>query len=582
MIPLVSCLMVTKSGRELLARRAIVNFRAQTYPNKELVIVADTPEAFESGPNTTVVRAQRGAAIGKLRALSVEAAKGDLVAVWDDDDEHHPERLRAQISALLAAPYATGSVLEQVTLVCSCGYEQPSTKHWWEPTLVARRAPLPAYRDIPCGEDTALMEDIGAKKLVAVVDAAMLYRYHYHGANNCTIEHWQNIFESAGRHHDVWKCASDRGLLAPEANDYDALLARIKHASSPSALARVTKSVEQFRTKHLSTGPNADQRAELAVQLAAAFGSKDEFGLAEVWALRSLQSGPRADAFCMLGRLAELREDAALASRWFETACGTTVYGKQSPITQERHEALTELRAQVRPHRTVRRGVSRGDHVLAVMTCVGREAALAQTMKALNRAGIDRWRGPKLLVCDGEPPYAPPDWIVVAKREQPVGQAKTFLDVLQAAAGFKHLSALTLFEDDVALADNALDYIAEVEIDPDLALISWFTIDNFAAPFAPFLYVTPAVSYRPSNQGITFPAVTVREVVDGKLLDTWSEPHGADAVFLKMSKPCAVHFPNLVQHTHGNASLTGNVGARLSTTFPGENFDASSLWRMRT
>lgn len=580
MTPLVSCLMVTKSGREPLARRAIENFHAQAYSNKELVIVADTPEVFTSGPNVIVVRALRGSGIGRLRALSVAAAKGDLVAVWDDDDEHHPLRLLKQIGALLATPDASASVLEQVTLVCSCGYEQPSAKHWWEPTLVAYRAPLPAYRDIPKGEDTALLEDIGGKNLIAVVDAAELYRYHYHGANNCTIEHWQNIFESAGRHHDVWKCASDRGLLVPEADDYDALLGRIKNASSPSALARVTVAIERFRAKHTSMGPGADQRAELAVHLAAAFGKEGEYGLAEVWALRALQSGPRTDAFCILGQAAELRGYAAIASRWYETACGTTVYGKQLGITQDRHERLTELREHVRPHRIVRRGVPTGDHVLAVMTCAGREKALAQTMKALNWAGIERWRGPKLLVCDGALNLAvSSDWIVVNRRERPAGQAKTFLDVLQAAAGFKYLSALTLFEDDVALADNALDYIAEVEIDPDLALISWFTIDNFAAPFTPFLYVTPAVTYRPSNQGITFPAATVREVVEAGVLENWSEPHGADAVFLKMTKPCAVHFPNLVQHTHGNESLTGNVGARLSTTFPGESFDALKLWR---
>ncbi len=559
--PRVSCLMVTKAGREVFAKRAIDNFLAQSYVHKQLVIVAGTPEAFSGLPkNVKLVRA-RNLSLGGLRQQSVIEADGDLIATWDDDDESAPMRLEQQIERLGSA---FACALSRVTLVCSCGFTCSSAeREQWEPTLIARHAGLPAYRDLDRCEDAGLVEDIKATHEIVTLDAPDLYRYYFHGGNASNIEHWQHLFEKAGGHHDVWKCASDRGLVEVEADETFADLSkRIENATSAFALARLVGAVDRFRAHHAAEGPNAEERARLALNLAVAYARWGELPMAQVWALRALQGGPRADVFCLLGEIAETLDEHDQAERWYESACGTTPRGKEVTPPSQRFARYAELRQFVRPLRTVRHRQRIDDgHVLVVMTCAGRERLVHRTRESLG-LGAYRWSGRQTTICD----------------DRLDGQAKTMLRAFEYAAQHP-FTALTLIEDDAVLAKNALDYIASTEIDEDLALISWFTMDNRpAAPFTPFLYVTNAAIYRPSNQCITFPAATVHAVLASKRLHAWPEKHGADIIFREIpGKPCAIHYPNLAQHAAGNASLTGNVGERISRTFLGEDVDALGL-----
>lgn len=552
--------MVTKSGREVFAKRAIENFLAQTYSHKQLVIVASSPEAFSGLPKSVkLVRAQN-LSLGGLRQQSVLEADGDLIATWDDDDESDPTRLARQVE-ILGSSFACA--LSRVTLVCSCGFSCPSAERdQWEPTLIAKRAGLPSYRDVDRCEDAMLVDDIKAVHEIITLDAPALYRYHFHGGNASNIEHWQHLFEKAGGHHDVWKCASDRRLVEPEtAETFDDLVKRISTATSAFALARIVPAVDRFRAQHDATGPNAEERVRLAFNLAVAYSRWGELPTAQVWAIRALQGGPRTDVFCLLGEIAEALDEHAQAEQWYESACGTTPRTISAP--GNRFARYAELRQYARPIRTVRRR-QRIDvgHVLVVMTCAGREQSVLRTWASMSAAAW-RWVGPQITIRD----------------ERLDGQAKTMLRAFEYAAACQPFTALTLVEDDAVLAKNALDYIASVEIDSDLALISWFTMENRPAPpFSPFLYVTNAATYRPSNQCITFPAATVRAVLASGRLQTWPEKHGADIIFREVpGKPCAIHYPNLAQHVGGNASLTGNVGARVSPTFIGEDADALKL-----
>jgi len=266
------------------------------------------------------------------------------------------------------------------------------------------------------------------------------------------------------------------------------------------------------------------------------------------------------------------------------------------------HERYAALRQYARPVRTVRRRVQPNNegHVLAVMTCAGREKSLERTLLSLERAGLGRWKGAMILVADGPVEWrAHFDWWRLLRSDSIAGQAKTMLRVFEAAAEHPALTALTLIEDDVVLARNALDYFATTNIDDDLALISWFTTQNYRAPFSPFLRITSAATHQPSNAGVTFPAATVhavldryfptnqaitlpadtvRAVLDSRRLHEWPTKHGADTIFWEVpGKPCAVHYPNLVQHVGGLESLVGNEGARVSPTFLGEDADAFAL-----
>jgi len=608
--PLVSCLMVTKTGREAFARRAIEDWNAQTYPFRELVIVADAPDAFVGLPkNATIVRAKRGVSLGAVRAQSVTAATGDVIAIWDDDDGHMPERLAQQVAALDGAD---ASMLRRVNLECICGYTVYSAQRAWEPTLVARRSTLPPYRDLAHGEDTALIDDLRARgATINEVDKPELYRYRFWGGNACSVDHWMEIFGTVGK-HNCWKCASDRGLVEPERSDTFADLARrIEESSSESALARIAGAVDVFRAQSIVNSAQAVQRAKLAVLLAAAYAKYGDSAVAQVWALRALQGAPRTDAFCMLGEIAAADLDFTAALSWYAAACATPNEADAciKQLTSQREARRKELRTFARPFRPVAyRQTPVREHVLAVMSCAGRGKYLTKTISSLVRAGLVRWDGPKILVHDGPmdedasnaaTALVHAGWVVHTSSET-LGQAQTFLHVLAATSEVPDFQMLTMFEDDVQLARNALDYIRRTEFDIDLALISWFTTQNKQSPIEqPFLHISAAANftptnaaitlpaetahavlerYYPSNQAITLPAETASAILSSGKLAAWPERHGADRIFWEVpGTPCAVHYPSLVQHVGGEDSRVGNTGSRMSPTFRGEGFDALSL-----
>jgi glycosyltransferase involved in cell wall biosynthesis len=108
--PRVSCLMVTKD-RPVLAARAIRCFADQRYPARELVIVCQGTAGYRSRltglarahgvSEVRIVDADPDLPLGALRNLSLDAAAGELVCVWDDDDCSHPDGREAEIRAAM-------------------------------------------------------------------------------------------------------------------------------------------------------------------------------------------------------------------------------------------------------------------------------------------------------------------------------------------------------------------------------------------------------------------------------------------------------------------------------------------------
>lgn len=108
--PVISCVMPTKN-RVILAKEAIRCFLDQTYPNRELIIVAGgsrhSQRALSSyvadlgQPNIKCVPLyDEDASLGRMRNISLDTAAGDLICQWDDDDLYHPERLQIQAGAI--------------------------------------------------------------------------------------------------------------------------------------------------------------------------------------------------------------------------------------------------------------------------------------------------------------------------------------------------------------------------------------------------------------------------------------------------------------------------------------------------
>ena len=94
-------------GRPSLAR-AVRSVLDQSVEVTELIVVADTKEAV-SLPNDERIRLLctpfRGGA-SRCRQLGIDAARGSVIALLDDDDEWYPEKLERQLQATDAEPDA--------------------------------------------------------------------------------------------------------------------------------------------------------------------------------------------------------------------------------------------------------------------------------------------------------------------------------------------------------------------------------------------------------------------------------------------------------------------------------------------
>jgi FkbM family methyltransferase len=213
-LPLVSCLMTTYD-RLSLAKHAIRSFAAQTYPEKELIVVSDGEARFrraleryaaalglarvrfvDAGPERQT--------LGRLRNISVEAATGDIVCQWDDDDYSHPERLRLQVDELMrndaGACFLTDHLqfIEEQSALCwvdwTLGQTAIGAEQLAPGTMMMRRDLRVRYpEDGPYarqGEDSVLLDNLcRATNVTHLRGAGHLYLYQYHGRNTFPREH---------------------------------------------------------------------------------------------------------------------------------------------------------------------------------------------------------------------------------------------------------------------------------------------------------------------------------------------------------------------------------------------------------
>jgi ADP-heptose:LPS heptosyltransferase/SAM-dependent methyltransferase len=95
------------AGRRAFVAQSIRYFLRQDYEPKELIVVDDGADAVGDlcGTDERVryVRLEEKASVGTKRNLACEAARGQVIAHWDDDDWHAPQRLRYQVEALRRA-----------------------------------------------------------------------------------------------------------------------------------------------------------------------------------------------------------------------------------------------------------------------------------------------------------------------------------------------------------------------------------------------------------------------------------------------------------------------------------------------
>ncbi|WP_170265534.1 glycosyltransferase [Thiohalocapsa marina] len=202
--PTVSCLMVTGS-RPAQARLAIAAFCAQTYPNKELVILDDgaddtLAEHVQALADARVrhIRVPASArTLGALRNQAVALASGEYICQWDDDDLYDPARLSTQM-AVLRATASTACLLSRWLVWWPAQQRLAvSPSRPWEGSLLCAKAALPTYADLARGEDTPVIDTLLQSQRVALLDQARLYLYVRHERNAFGAAHSEQIWEAA-------------------------------------------------------------------------------------------------------------------------------------------------------------------------------------------------------------------------------------------------------------------------------------------------------------------------------------------------------------------------------------------------
>jgi glycosyltransferase involved in cell wall biosynthesis len=102
-MPRVSCLMPT-ADRPEMAKKALLDFMAQSYRDSELLVLDDGDPPFRlampPGHRIRLIREEKRTSLYRKRERLVHLAKGDILVSWDDDDIHGPDRLAVQVAEI--------------------------------------------------------------------------------------------------------------------------------------------------------------------------------------------------------------------------------------------------------------------------------------------------------------------------------------------------------------------------------------------------------------------------------------------------------------------------------------------------
>jgi glycosyltransferase involved in cell wall biosynthesis len=215
---LVSCLMVTKprARRYSYFLKSIDAYLNQTFPMTELIVLlgGGEPEAERAAGehiarlnrrDIRIVRQPGPLTLGAVRNLSEAEAQGEFLCQWDDDDLHHPNRVRRQLETLCKAE--AGACYLQETLQFLAGPRELYWTNWLMTsggahpgTMMRRRGFAARYREggkeAALGEDTELLSDLRQETMVAPLSGEPhLFVYVTHGDNAWPVEHHRMLIE---------------------------------------------------------------------------------------------------------------------------------------------------------------------------------------------------------------------------------------------------------------------------------------------------------------------------------------------------------------------------------------------------
>ena len=185
-------------------RRAIGQFKAQTYPNKDLVIVYEGDYEFlidDKMPDVKLIKLPTGSdlSLGERRNMSIQHCKGDYFCQWDDDDWYHNRRLELQMSAL-AQSRRSACVLKRLLLYDGLTHSAYlSSERYWEGTLLCQTNLINEsirYPHVNRSEDNSLVVSLVRRDYVHALSAPYLYVYFFHGMNTWEQAHFNQLFQA--------------------------------------------------------------------------------------------------------------------------------------------------------------------------------------------------------------------------------------------------------------------------------------------------------------------------------------------------------------------------------------------------
>jgi glycosyltransferase involved in cell wall biosynthesis len=235
--PSTTCICITRKRPSTL-RRSINCFLAQTYGNRELLVVYE-----DDDPETRSVAAefQRNnirflevpvvpkLTLGALRNLGIKNSKGDLICQWDDDDWYHERRLEFQVTGLLNSQKE--SCIMGYWLMYNSVTNEAFMAHlrMWEGSILCRRSILKdtfQYPELARGEDKVLVDNLVQHNKVYPLIMPQLYVYIFHENNTWDTEHFSGIYRISQ------KLSSNTSLLLKKILNEDMTVAEGSHILS--------------------------------------------------------------------------------------------------------------------------------------------------------------------------------------------------------------------------------------------------------------------------------------------------------------------------------------------------------------
>jgi hypothetical protein len=207
-VPLISCLCVTRGKADLLSR-AVKCFQAQSYANKELLLVYENDdtatgayvnELIDPRVSRVEVPSYLKMSLGQLRNLAVEKCGGEYFCQWDDDDWYHCRRLEFQMDVIQESQMKASIMIYWLVYNMVKKEAYVSGRRLWEGSILCNKSLTSKevkYDDSKKGEDTNLIKNLFARGRVFPIIMPKLYIYVYHGKNVWEYAHWQKIFAAS-------------------------------------------------------------------------------------------------------------------------------------------------------------------------------------------------------------------------------------------------------------------------------------------------------------------------------------------------------------------------------------------------